>query len=65
MTSCTLSAEVCENFLGSSPEALTDEIRMARYGSRISSIVGVNFHVANVLTAIYLATYQDCPSLCS
>lgn len=34
---------------------------MARYGSGMASIVGVNFHVANVLTAIYLATCQDCP----
>lgn len=60
VATCTLSAEVCHTIFNSSPQKFADGMRIARYGSALANILGVNFHVANALAAIYLATGQDC-----
>ncbi|ACJ17735.1 hydroxymethylglutaryl-CoA reductase [Coxiella burnetii] len=60
IASCVLSAAVCKRTLGISPRQLAEGMRVARYASTLANIVGINLHVANALTAIYLATGQDC-----
>lgn len=60
IATCTLPASVCQSMLNCEPQQLVEGMRMANYGSALANIVGINLHLANALTAIYLATGQDC-----
>lgn len=57
---CTLSLEVVEKILKTTPEKFVDvTMRKIYLGSILSGSIGANSHAANVLSAIFTATGQD------
>jgi len=57
--SVTLSAEVVEKPLGTTPQAMLDYGQVANLGSHLSGQLGAQAHFANGLAALYIATGQD------
>lgn len=57
--SLTLPAEIVEQVLGTTVQAMLDYGRVANLGSLISGQLGAQAHFANGLAAFYIATGQD------
>ncbi|MCH8329855.1 MAG: hypothetical protein IH946_00490, partial [Bacteroidetes bacterium] len=55
----TIPKNIVENFLHTTPERIATIAKNSSYGSMISGMIGVNAHIANILTAIFIATGQD------
>ena len=55
----TIPKNIVENFLHTTPERITTLAKNSSYGSMISGTIGANAHIANILTAIFIATGQD------
>ena len=55
----TLSREMVEKYLHTTPEKMVKFGQMTTTGAALSGGIGVNAHYANALTALYLACGQD------
>lgn len=55
----TLSRELVEKYLHTTPEKMAKFGQMTTTGAALSGGIGVNAHYANALTALYLACGQD------
>jgi len=55
----TIPKNIVENFLHTTPERIATLAQNSSYGSMISGMIGVNAHISNILTAIFIATGQD------
>lgn len=55
----TLSAELIQKYLHTTPQAMATYWKMAALGGVMSGSIGVQGHFANGLAALYLATGQD------
>lgn len=60
ISSCIISNEICQKVLGCTTKEMADSWNFGRYGNTLANCVGLNLHNANALSAIYLATGQDC-----
>ncbi|MCH7858691.1 MAG: hydroxymethylglutaryl-CoA reductase [Candidatus Marinimicrobia bacterium] len=59
VASTIISNRTLKRIFRSSTENFLDGYRQLTIGSLLAGVVGLNLHVANALTAIYLATGQD------
>lgn len=58
-TEVTLSRDIVEQSLQTTPERMTDYWRFSAMGGVLSGTMGVHGHYANGLAALYIATGQD------
>lgn len=55
----TISTELVQKYLHTTPEAMVEFGKMTTIGSLLSGSIGVNAHFANGLAALYIACGQD------